>query len=182
MSQKKTKIKNKNKKKEEQQSFGGSDSTYKYYAYHNISDIDLLLKIKHRVIEAVKLGSNVSDLDDIWEKEYDVLQTRLRRGQVSHGISRPSRKPQTIKREKTFLSLKLMSQATDVDDSTHDVAVFLLDNFFDDGTQNQDSGKPSTNDALNIYVCLYICVYLCICVYMCVCVCALFFIKNTHTQ
>lgn len=101
-----------------------SHGTMVNFAFYNMTDIEILHIIKHKVIQAVKtkdLDSIESSLHMIWEREFLELEKRLHRQYIlpsrnKNGLFSPLAPSKLMKRDKTFMSLKEMSQSTDVAD------------------------------------------------------------------
>ena len=78
----------------------------------------------------------------IWEREYHELE-RLHHRHINGQQSSIRNQSQLLKKDHTFLSLKHMSESTDVDDQEHDNAVFLLKNFYPDDESEMDDDTYS---------------------------------------
>eukprot|EP01083_Nonionella_stella_P193742 715177_1 len=79
----------------------------------------------------------------IWEGEYLELERRFHRAYLNKPTigkavlpSAGSLSIQEIKRDTTYKSLKQMSCRTDIDDTDHDAAVYLLKTYFPDDDED----------------------------------------------
>eukprot|EP00485_Elphidium_margaritaceum_P013942 CAMPEP_0202729612 /NCGR_PEP_ID=MMETSP1385-20130828/186221_1 /ASSEMBLY_ACC=CAM_ASM_000861 /TAXON_ID=933848 /ORGANISM="Elphidium margaritaceum" /LENGTH=1351 /DNA_ID=CAMNT_0049395879 /DNA_START=144 /DNA_END=4199 /DNA_ORIENTATION=+ len=151
-----------------------SSPTFEFY---NMSNLELLQNIKKKVSAACRQQqqqqrqyrhSDDDDEDDmhvdtaaaihmVWEREYAELEHRLHRAYLRKPYAHYTANPMSnklahqydiLKRDRTFLSLKHMSESTNVDDTDHDAAVFLLKTYFpdDEDEQVQMSYEPDHDE------------------------------------
>ena len=117
------------------------------FAFYNLNNLELLQNIKKKINQALRDSDDIeSVIHMIWEREYHELEKRLHRENLNKiKLSFPNQH-QLLKRDRTFLSLKHMSESTDVDDGDHDAAVFLLKNYFHDDDDDYDDNTSFYND------------------------------------
>eukprot|EP01083_Nonionella_stella_P095972 269581_1 len=134
-------------------------------AYEDISDLQLLKEIKSTICNLDCIKNNAQILKALnttvfnnANSKYHELNKRLAK-KVRFAPSSVSRHQSTSKDE-TFLSLKKMSEATDISDVDHDTSVYLLRTFFEgqddaiDDDENDDDAAPGLGlkeESLSLY-------------------------------
>lgn len=115
------------------------DEEMNEFSFYNMTDFELLQRIKKKICSALENDSDdiATTIHMIWQFEYSELEKRLHRAYLHKPYDHyNNNKMPTLKRDKTFLSLKNMSESTDVDDQDHDAAVYLLKTYFPDDDED----------------------------------------------